>query len=138
MFGCVARGISTWSVDRRSGTCRDRGNSINSITARLSCLALSFLIFPHHLRLSSVCSFSLSLLFSVRSLFLLAHLYMCGTRDMLISTPFPFFLFLNFKKNKMDPGHNLLPRIVRKDTGKKCLVLDLDETLVHSSFKVCP
>lgn len=30
----------------------------------------------------------------------------------------------------------LLPRMRTQDKGKKCLVLDLDETLVHSSFKV--
>lgn len=32
----------------------------------------------------------------------------------------------------------LLPPIAPRFQGKKCLVLDLDETLVHSSFKVCP
>ncbi len=31
----------------------------------------------------------------------------------------------------------LLPPIAPRFRGKKCLVLDLDETLVHSSFKVC-
>ena len=30
----------------------------------------------------------------------------------------------------------LLPPIAPRFKGKKCLVLDLDETLVHSSFKV--
>ncbi|ORX98809.1 NIF-domain-containing protein [Basidiobolus meristosporus CBS 931.73] len=30
----------------------------------------------------------------------------------------------------------LLPPLAQEDAGKKCLVLDLDETLVHSSFKV--
>jgi predicted HAD superfamily phosphohydrolase YqeG len=30
----------------------------------------------------------------------------------------------------------LLTEIGAIDTGRKCLVLDLDETLVHSSFKV--
>lgn len=30
----------------------------------------------------------------------------------------------------------LLPPIQPQFSGKKCLVLDLDETLVHSSFKV--
>eukprot|EP00055_Hartaetosiga_balthica_P004729 m.12876 g.12876 ORF g.12876 m.12876 type:complete len:264 (+) comp4074_c0_seq2:94-885(+) len=34
-----------------------------------------------------------------------------------------------------DPGHNLLPRKHQCHLGRKCLVLDLDETLVHSSFK---
>lgn len=32
----------------------------------------------------------------------------------------------------------LLGNVRREDTGKKCLVLDLDETLVHSSFKPTP
>lgn len=32
----------------------------------------------------------------------------------------------------------LLPCIHPEDTGKKCLVLDLDETLVHSSFRAVP
>lgn len=31
----------------------------------------------------------------------------------------------------------LLPPLQPRFKGKKCLVLDLDETLVHSSFKVC-
>ena len=30
----------------------------------------------------------------------------------------------------------LLPPVNTIDTGKKCLIIDLDETLVHSSFKV--
>lgn len=32
----------------------------------------------------------------------------------------------------------LLPPLSPRLAGRKCLVLDLDETLVHSSFKVCP
>jgi len=32
----------------------------------------------------------------------------------------------------------LLPKIHPDDNGKKCLVLDLDETLVHSSFRAVP
>jgi RNA polymerase II subunit A small phosphatase-like protein len=32
----------------------------------------------------------------------------------------------------------LLPPIISQDKGKKCLVLDLDETLVHSSFRAVP
>lgn len=31
----------------------------------------------------------------------------------------------------------LLPPIRPADINKKCLIVDLDETLVHSSFKVC-
>jgi len=30
----------------------------------------------------------------------------------------------------------LLPKVRSQDAGKKCIVIDLDETLVHSSFKV--
>lgn len=30
----------------------------------------------------------------------------------------------------------LLPPVAAKHRGRKCLVLDLDETLLHSSFKV--
>merc|ERR1740123_542866 len=33
---------------------------------------------------------------------------------------------------------NLLPTLSPENQGKKCLVLDLDETLVHSSFKPIP
>lgn len=36
------------------------------------------------------------------------------------------------------PGQNwLLPPVRPEHKGRKCLILDLDETLVHSSFKVC-
>lgn len=38
--------------------------------------------------------------------------------------------------NGVEPPKWLLPPIDARFTGKKCLVLDLDETLVHSSFKV--
>ena len=45
-------------------------------------------------------------------------------------------------KEDVDVPHNikLLPSILRGDPchGKKCLVLDLDETLVHSSFRAVP
>eukprot|EP00043_Microstomoeca_roanoka_P001666 m.33946 g.33946 ORF g.33946 m.33946 type:complete len:247 (+) comp10951_c1_seq1:503-1243(+) len=34
-----------------------------------------------------------------------------------------------------DPGYDLLPAALNHHIDKKCLVLDLDETLVHSSFK---
>lgn len=36
-----------------------------------------------------------------------------------------------------EPQKWLLPQIAPEHKGRKCLVLDLDETLVHSSFKVC-
>ncbi|KAI9264998.1 NLI interacting factor [Phascolomyces articulosus] len=32
----------------------------------------------------------------------------------------------------------LLPPVAKEHLGRKCLVLDLDETLVHSSFKIIP
>lgn len=38
----------------------------------------------------------------------------------------------------IDRGKALLPKIKSAYHGKKCLVLDLDETLVHSSFKPVP
>mmetsp|Transcript_4143 Transcript_4143/g.7929 ORF Transcript_4143/g.7929 Transcript_4143/m.7929 type:complete len:402 (-) Transcript_4143:2353-3558(-) len=45
-------------------------------------------------------------------------------------------------KEDVDAPHNiqLLPTLPREDKcyGKKCLVLDLDETLVHSSFRAVP
>lgn len=34
------------------------------------------------------------------------------------------------------PAKYLLPEMIIPDYGKKCVVIDLDETLVHSSFKV--
>ena len=37
-----------------------------------------------------------------------------------------------------DDTPKLLPRLHPDDAGKKCLVLDLDETLVHSSFRAVP
>lgn len=43
------------------------------------------------------------------------------------------------KDSILDCGRTrLLPEIHPEDTGKKCLVLDLDETLVHSSFRAVP
>lgn len=39
-------------------------------------------------------------------------------------------------RNGNDPNRiKLLPELHHEDHGKKCLVLDLDETLVHSSFR---
>merc|ERR1712129_481801 len=37
-----------------------------------------------------------------------------------------------------DYSFKLLPPLEPRFKGKKCLVLDLDETLVHSSFKPIP
>ncbi|XP_021121751.1 CTD small phosphatase-like protein isoform X2 [Heterocephalus glaber] len=36
------------------------------------------------------------------------------------------------------PAKYLLPEVTVLDYGKKCVVIDLDETLVHSSFKAAP
>jgi len=40
------------------------------------------------------------------------------------------------KSSESVSRRTLLPKLAPEDVGKKCLVLDLDETLVHSSFKV--
>jgi len=47
----------------------------------------------------------------------------------------------NVEPHPVAPPHTgdvLLPPLLPQDVGKKCLVLDLDETLVHSSFKPIP
>ena len=44
-----------------------------------------------------------------------------------------FILVISFFQVPTKP---LLPQIKSKDSGKICVVIDLDETLVHSSFKV--
>ena len=36
----------------------------------------------------------------------------------------------------LQPCKYLLPPVRHQDMHKKCIVIDLDETLVHSSFKV--
>ncbi len=41
-------------------------------------------------------------------------------------------------KKGVPKSRHLLPALAQEDSGKKCLVLDLDETLVHSSFKSVP
>lgn len=47
------------------------------------------------------------------------------TRGMII-----YYLFVEFL------GGYLLPQLHADDINKPCMVIDLDETLVHSSFKV--
>ena len=42
----------------------------------------------------------------------------------------------SYTETEYPPG--LLPPLLPEHVGKKCLVLDLDETLVHSSFKPIP
>lgn len=44
------------------------------------------------------------------------------------------FLFLSVQLCES----SLLPDVTPEDEGKICVVIDLDETLVHSSFKVLP
>lgn len=44
--------------------------------------------------------------------------------------------FLSCVCSPQVPAKPLLPQIKSKDAGKICVVIDLDETLVHSSFKV--
>ena len=47
-------------------------------------------------------------------------------------------LYLGLTRHSLQDGvpRPLLPPLAPKHAGRKCLVLDLDETLVHSSFKV--
>ncbi|XP_078062067.1 carboxy-terminal domain RNA polymerase II polypeptide A small phosphatase 1-like, partial [Mustelus asterias] len=40
-----------------------------------------------------------------------------------------------YKPIRTAGSHHLLPEVKAQDSGKKCVVIDLDETLVHSSFK---
>jgi RNA polymerase II subunit A small phosphatase-like protein len=44
---------------------------------------------------------------------------------------------LIFCQTKDGVPRPLLPPIAPQHIGRKCLVLDLDETLVHGTFKVC-
>ncbi|XP_069792102.1 carboxy-terminal domain RNA polymerase II polypeptide A small phosphatase 1-like [Narcine bancroftii] len=46
----------------------------------------------------------------------------------------PLLVDCKNSSNKCAVKH-LLPEVKPQDTGKKCVVIDLDETLVHSSFK---
>lgn len=57
--------------------------------------------------------------------FSLKHFHSLHMSD-LISLVFPL----------QPPAKYLLPEVIISDYGKKCVVIDLDETLVHSSFKV--
>ncbi|KNE62805.1 dullard-like phosphatase domain-containing protein [Allomyces macrogynus ATCC 38327] len=42
------------------------------------------------------------------------------------------------RRSAASPSQALLVPLAPEDVGKKCLVLDLDETLLHSSFKLVP
>ncbi|KKA26226.1 hypothetical protein TD95_000032 [Thielaviopsis punctulata] len=53
--------------------------------------------------------------------------------------PGPPAPFKNLESDPQEDGtQSLLPPIAPEHKGRKCLVLDLDETLVHSSFKLLP
>lgn len=47
----------------------------------------------------------------------------------------PAIVKSSMEKSEVPPVISLLPPLSPENIGKKCLVLDLDETLVHSSFK---
>ncbi|XP_078544949.1 carboxy-terminal domain RNA polymerase II polypeptide A small phosphatase 2 isoform X1 [Lissotriton helveticus] len=59
-----------------------------------------------------------------------AHLVLCEAcciqSDLLQCLQYQFYQI---------PGTCLLPEVIQQDLGKICVVIDLDETLVHSSFK---
>lgn len=45
---------------------------------------------------------------------------------------------LNYLKENLARWGHIMPPQRKEKQGKKCLILDLDETLVHSSFKPVP
>lgn len=68
-----------------------------------------------------------------------------NNKDMNIPAPHLVTAPMNqlFKtREQVEAGHGfeykLLPDVAKDNLGKKCLVLDLDETLVHSSFRAVP
>ena len=52
------------------------------------------------------------------------------------SDPFPSCVFTPHQATQDGIPRPLLPPLAPQHAGRKCLVLDLDETLLHSSFKV--
>ncbi|MEQ2184938.1 Carboxy-terminal domain RNA polymerase II polypeptide A small phosphatase 1 [Goodea atripinnis] len=72
-----------------------------------------------------------------RSRGLFSGLFCCLCRDQPEPPPVnnnaPLLVEENGTVSKVKP---LLPPVKSKDAGKTCVVIDLDETLVHSSFKV--
>ncbi|EHH20915.1 Carboxy-terminal domain RNA polymerase II polypeptide A small phosphatase 2 [Macaca mulatta] len=46
------------------------------------------------------------------------------------------YQFYQVRDSGLIPGTCLLPEVTEEDQGRICVVIDLDETLVHSSFKV--
>lgn len=61
-----------------------------------------------------------------------------GSSSSTVAVPSPAPQVATFSSGPGDPGFNLLPSMMDDVKGKKCVVLDLDETLVHSSFKPVP
>ena len=49
---------------------------------------------------------------------------------------FPLCIFTPYRATQDGIPRPLLPPLAPQHAGRKCLVLDLDETLLHSSFKV--
>ena len=66
------------------------------------------------------------------------HALLIPTACCRVSDPplFLFLLLLVIQPPLQPPAKYLLPELTIADDGKKCVVIDLDETLVHSSFKV--
>ena len=53
-----------------------------------------------------------------------------------VSLPFHLYVFTPHRVTQDGVPRPLLPPLAPQHAGRKCLVLDLDETLLHSSFKV--
>lgn len=74
-----------------------------------------------------------------RSRGLFSSLFCCLCRDQAEPPPVnnnaPLLVEENGSVSKVQVKP-LLPPVKSKDSGKICVVIDLDETLVHSSFKV--
>lgn len=75
-----------------------------------------------------------------RSRGILHSLFCCVCRDDAEAVPAhsgaPLLVEENGAVPKQTPVQYLLPEAKAQDSDKICVVIDLDETLVHSSFKV--
>ncbi|XP_078724659.1 CTD small phosphatase-like protein isoform X5 [Lampetra fluviatilis] len=76
---------------------------------------------------TSICTHALCGCICMRSITLMLE----GLIDFLIALSFPS----SPAPPLQPPNKSLLPEVNHSDRGKKCIVIDLDETLVHSSFK---